>query len=126
MLYDELFEKHGVNTYYGKKSGSPNQKEFIVYTQDSNELDTIATEDIETRNTAITLRYYIKDTEVVTAVGRKKLFDRTNQIMYAMKAAGFLTSSGFSDVGDIEDMGFSTHVATFTFGQVMDYGFNEG
>lgn len=93
------------------ENGGENQDEYIVYTLGGdNELSSTDDKQIITKEADITVRYYYRYEMIDTSAGRKKVAERENQIIDALKNAGFLCRGGAFDAGDVDDAGCFTSV----------------
>ncbi|MPM44576.1 hypothetical protein SDC9_91255 [bioreactor metagenome] len=112
----------GVHSFWQKKNeikNDTNPDEYIVYTFDGAENGVFADNEPLMKRKDITLRYYCREEKIETEAGRAAVEGRIETILAAMKAAGFVTSTGAFDAGDIDDIGYMTTVIEFFYKRVV-------
>ena len=120
---DDLLGSAGVRSYWGQRgeidSGAKTD-EYIVYSQDDDPITESADGETLARTASIAIRYYIDQTVRKTYNGRVAYTERVNSILIAMTNAGFLCPSGWMEIGDIDDVGFTVFLAVFDYARVED------
>ena len=108
---DNLLDAAGVRVYWGRRAeitSDANQTEYVVYTLESDDAEVSADGDVLFRTTRVAVQYYSQLRSTRTYNGRQATLDRMDAIMEALRAAGFGTSAGWQEIGDVDDVGFST------------------
>jgi hypothetical protein len=101
-----------VYVFWQRKADIGDQDEYIVYTLGGdNELELIDNGQIITKEADVTVKYYHKYEMSDTPTGRTDVESREDQILTALKSAGFLCHGGFFDAGDVDEVGCFTSVA---------------
>lgn len=113
---DTALATDGVRVYWGQRGEideDANKKEYIVYSQDSDDELESADGGMIARTASIAVRLYVEQNYCRSYAGRTAWKTRTDAILSAMKTAGFLCGGGWSEIGDVDDVGFSTFLAVF-------------
>lgn len=108
---DNLLDTAGVRVYWGKRAeitSDTNQSEYVVYTLDSDDAEVSADGDVLFRMTRVAVQYYASQRATRTYDGRQAALGRMEAIMAALRVAGFGTAAGWEEIGDVDDVGFST------------------
>ena len=101
---------NGVHSFWGRRTEiTPNDpaKEYIIYSFVDDQAEVSADGALYYRTTSVALQYYCKFSRR-TYAGRQAAADRMDSIMEAMRDAGFGCSNGWSEIGDVDDVGFAT------------------
>nr|WP_315022893.1 hypothetical protein [uncultured Aminipila sp.] len=109
--------KGSLLAFWQKKMGDLD--EYIVYTLGGDSSDFIADDTPWIKSAEVTLRYYYQDQKLETQEGRNTIKLAENNILMAMENAGFESSNGFFDAGDVDDIGFFTSVGEFNYSRVI-------
>ena len=120
---DTLFTQDGIRCFWGKRAeidADPAATEYIIYTITDDNAEVSADGKLYYRTASIALQYYIKYAVARTYEGRQTAADRMDDIMEAMRTAGFGCSDGWSEIGDIDDVGFATFRSTYDIPHLMD------
>lgn len=115
-ILDTLLFPDDVYSYwqtYQQISGDANPDEYVVFTFDGLDSVTYADNSVVSENATVTVRYYYSPSLLSTATGRNKVLERMDSIVAAMRDGGFGTSTGFYDVGDVDDVGKNTAICVF-------------
>lgn len=96
-----------------------NPDEYIVYTLSGNNSEDFADDTALVKSHDATIRYYYRDTLLHTSTGRNKVKNRENQIIDAIKNAGFEIPNGVFDAGDIDSAGFFVSLIDCQFWEVI-------
>ncbi|MHC1772949.1 MAG: hypothetical protein AB9907_14710 [Flexilinea sp.] len=118
---DDALETDAVRVYWGQRGeidDDANKQEYIVYTQDSDDVLESADGNVVARTASIAVRLYIDQNRCRSYAGRTAWKTRTDAIISAMESAGFLCAGGWSEIGDVDDVGFSTFLAIFDISRV--------
>ena len=108
---DDLLDADGVRVYCGRRAeiaADPKQDEYVIYMLESDNAEVSADGDVLIRMVRIGVQYYSQQRITRTYAGRQAALDRMESIMRALRAAGFGTSTGWEEIGDVDDVGFST------------------
>lgn len=108
---DTLLGTAGVRVYWGRRAEittDSNQSEYVIYSLESDQAEVSADGDVLFRMTRVAVQYYSQLRSTRTYTGRQSALDRMESIMQALRAAGFGTAVGWSEIGDVDDVGFST------------------
>ena len=120
---DTLFTQDGIRCFWGKRAeidADPAATEYIIYTYTNDNAEVSADGKLYYRTASIALQYYIKYAVARTYEGRQTAADRMDDILEAMRTAGFGCSGGWSEIGDIDDVGFATFRSTYDIPHLMD------
>ena len=120
---DTLLASDNVFTFWGRRadiSATGPTPEYVIYAIESDDAEVSADGGLMYRMMTVWVQYYIKYSLARTAAGRKKATDRMDAIREALRAAGFGCSGGWSEIGDIDDVGFATFRATFSIPRLME------
>ena len=110
----------GVYSFWGRRAEiNANETEYIIYTFVSDEAEVSADGALYYRTATVALQYYCKFAVARTYAGRQMAADRMDAIREAMRAAGFGCSSGWNEIGDVDDVGFSTFRSTYDIPHLM-------
>lgn len=115
---DTALSSAAVRVYWGQRGDideDANKQEYIVYSQDSDDVLESADGQIVARTASIAVRLYVEQNYCRSYAGRSAWKTRTDAIILAMEAAGFLCAGGWSEIGDVDDVGFSTFLAIFDY-----------
>lgn len=115
-------ETEKVYSFWGRRAEIDNDQaqEYIIYTLEGDSADVSADGDVMYRSMTIELLYYLKYSVARTYAGRRKAADRMDAIREAMRAAGFGCSGGWSEIGDIDDVGFATFLSSYDIPRLME------
>lgn len=94
--------------------------EYVIYSIMDDVAEVSADGGLMYRTMSITLQYYIKYGIARTYEGRSAACDRMDAIREAMRAAGFCCNGGWSEIGDVDDIGFATFRSVYTIPHLMD------
>ena len=120
---DTLLTASGIRCFWGKRAeidADPAAKEYIIYTITDDNAEVSADGKLYYRTASIALQYYIKYAVARTYEGRQTAADRMDDIMEAMRTAGFGCSGGWSEIGDVDDVGFATFRSTYDIPHLKD------
>jgi len=95
----------------------PNPDEYVVYTLGPDKGKAFADNSPLLMEADVTVRYYYRYELIDTATGRTIVKNRTNQILTALKGAGFSCPGGFFDAGDVDEVGCFTSVCECSYGR---------
>lgn len=115
---DDTLETDAVRVYWGQRGeidDDANRQEYIVYSLDSDDVMESADGGVVARRASIAVRLYVDQNRCRTYTGRSAWKTRTDAILLAMEAAGFLCAGGWSEIGDVDEVGFSTFLAIFDY-----------
>ena len=114
-------ETEKVYSFWGRRAEINNDQaqEYIIYTLEDDSADVSADGDVMYRSITVALLYYMKYSVARTYAGRHKAADRMDAIREALRDAGFGCSNGWSEVGDIDDVGFATFRSTYDIPRLM-------
>ncbi len=110
-----------VRVYWGQRGEiDPEAKkdEYAIYSQDDDSVLVSADGDIVARTASVAVRLYIEQAKCRTYAGRQAYRSRSVAILNAMSAAGFLCGDGWSEIGDVDDIGFAVFLAIFDYARV--------
>ena len=119
---DTILSNDGIRVYWGRRAedGQANPTEYVIYDLDGDSAEVSADGDVLFRMTGVSLQYYIKYSVARTYTGRQQSFERMEQMMEAMRGAGFGCSGGWSEIGDVDEIGFATFRAEFEIPREME------
>ena len=117
-----ITESSSVYSYWGRRAEIANDqaKEYVIYSIESDDADVSADGDVIYRMMTVALQYYVKYSIARTYAGRQNACDRMDTIREAMRTAGFGCSGGWSEIGDVDDVGFATFRSTYDIPRLMD------
>ena len=117
-----ITESSAVYSYWGRRAEIANDqaKEYVIYSIESDDADVSADGDVIYRMMTVALQYYVKYAVARTYAGRQSACDRMDAIREAMRTAGFGCSGGWSEIGDVDDVGFATFRSTYDIPRLMD------
>lgn len=123
---DTLLYKDGIYSFWQKKQEvtglEVNQNEFIVYTLILNAQQSYADNKANVLQNTATVRYYYNENYLLSVEKMDIVFNREKSILDAMSKAGFTTVTGFSEVGDVDGIGFYVAVCEFVLSEVAQNG----
>ena len=96
-----------------------NKDEYIVYTLSGDTPETFADNSELVKVHDASISYYYRDTLVQTSAGRTKVKNRENQIIDALRNAGFEVFGGVSDIGDVDNVGFFVSLIECQYWEVV-------
>lgn len=120
---DTLFAEIGIRCFWGKRAeidADPAATEYIIYTFTDDNAEVSADGKLYYRTASVSLQYYIKYAVARTYDGRQTATDRMDSIREAMRTAGFGCSGGWSEIGDVDDVGFATFRSTYDIPHLTD------
>lgn len=116
LTLDTLLVSDGVYSFWGRRaeidSGSQTA-EYVIYSIDDDSAEVSADGDLMYRTASVSLQYYVKYGIARTGKGRGNALNRMKSIMDAMRAAGFGSPSGWSEIGDVDGIGYATFRSTY-------------
>lgn len=117
-----ITETSAVYSFWGRRAEISNEQasEYIIFGIENDEADVSADGDVMYRMMSVFLQYYVKFGVARTYAGRQNALDRMDAIREAMRAAGFGCSGGWSEIGDVDDVGFATFRSTYDIPRLMD------
>ena len=113
---DTLLASEGVYSFWGRRAEIDQKAqtaEYIIYSIDEDAAEVSADGDLYFRTASVSLQYYIKYTIARTAAGRRSATARMKAIMKAMRAAGFGCPTGWSEIGDVDGLGYATFRSSY-------------
>ena len=120
---DTLLAEDGVCSFWGRRAeidSNPQATEYIIYMIQSDNADVCADGDVMFRSMTVSVQYYIKYGIARTYAGRHKANDRMDSIREALRSAGFGCSGGWSEIGDVDEVGFATFRSSYDIPRMMD------
>ncbi len=120
---DTLLNSAGVRVYWGRRAeitSDANQTEYVIYTLESDEAEVSADGNVLYRMTRVAVQYYSQMRITRTYTGRQTTLDRMESIMEALRSAGFGTSAGWEEIGDVDDVGFATFRSVYEIPRETD------
>ena len=120
---DTLFTEAGIRCFWGKRAeidADPAVTEYIIYTFQNDNAEVSADGKLYYRTASVALQYYIKYAVARTYDGRQTATDRMDSIREAMRKAGFGCTGGWSEIGDVDDVGFATFRSTYDIPHLTD------
>ena len=111
-------ESSAVHSFWGRRTeidADSQATEYVIYSWQSDPAEVSADGKLYYRTATVALQYYIKFSIARTYDGRQTAADRMDSIMEAMRAAGFECANGWSEVGDVDDVGFATFRSTYEY-----------
>lgn len=121
-ILDSILSEEGIRCYWGRRAedDQSNPTEYVIYEIRSDSADVSADGDVMTRMASIGLQYYVKFKVARTYAGRQKALARMDDIMKAMRAEGFGCSTGWFELGDVDDAGFATFRSEYEIPHFME------
>ena len=116
-------ENSAVFSFWGRRAevdADPQSQEYVIYTFSSDNAEVSADGDLMIRTATVALQYYVKYSVARTYAGRQTATERMDSIMEAMRSAGFGCSAGWSEIGDVDDVGFATFRSYYEIPHFMD------
>ena len=111
---DTLLADTGVYSFWGRRAEIGSQTaEYIIYSIDEDSSEVSADGDLYFRTASVSLQYYVKYAIARTSQGRKDATKRMKSILNAMRAAGFGCPAGWSEIGDVDGLGYATFRSTY-------------
>lgn len=117
-----ITETDTVYSFWGRRAevSNDNAQEYIIYSLSGDSADVSADGDVMYRSMSVDVQYYIKYSIARTYAGRRRAMDRMDSIREALRSAGFGCSGGWSEIGDVDDVGFATFLSTYDIPRLMD------
>lgn len=94
--------------------------EYLIYSIVEDSAEVSADGDVMYRTMSVSLQYYVKYVIARTYEGRTAACERMDAIREAMRTAGFGCTGGWSEIGDVDDIGFATFRSVYTIPHFMD------
>ena len=116
-------ETSAVYSFWGRRAevdADPQTQEYVIYSFSSDNAVVSADGDLMVRTATVALQYYVKYSVARTYTGRQTATERMDSIMGAMRSAGFGCSAGWSEIGDVDDVGFATFRSYYEIPHFMD------
>lgn len=115
-------ETEKVYSFWGRRTevSNDNSSEYVIYSVADDSADVSADGDVMYRSMSVALQYYVKYSVARTYAGRHNAMDRMDAIREAMRAAGFGCTGGWSEIGDVDDVGFATFLSTYDIPRLME------
>lgn len=116
-LYDS-----GIYSYWNTRvdvNGPNDPDEYIIYSKADDTGEEFANNQMLDRTATIDIIYYASERLYSTSEGRKKIFERINSIIEAMKEAGFRCPFGENDLGDIDEIGYTAILISFEYWRLI-------
>ena len=120
LLIGETEQVYSFWGRYAEVDTNPQSNEYVIYAIESDDAEVSADGDVIYRMMTVSLQYYIKYAIARTYAGRQKAADRMDAIREAMRSAGFGCSAGWSEIGDVDDVGFATFRSVYDIPRLMD------
>ena len=120
---DTLLSADHVYSFWGRRAEIASKNpatEYIIYSIDGDNAEVCADGGTIFRMMTISLQYYVKYSIARTSTGRKAATDRMDTIREAMRSAGFGCSDGWSEIGDVDEVGFATFRSVYDIPRLMD------
>ena len=120
---DTLLAEDGVRSFWGRRAeidADAQASEYIIYSIESDDANVSADGDVMFRMMTVAIQYYVKYGIARTYKGRQDACDRMDAIREAMRSVGFGCSGGWSEIGDVDDVGFATFRSTYDVPRLMD------
>lgn len=116
---DETLSSSQIHVHWGRR-GDDTGDEYVIYSWESDEPEVSADGKIYYRTAEISLQYYVKYTKARTYTGRKNTAKCLSAMMAAMRAAGFGCTGGWAEIGDVDDIGYSTFRSTYEIPHLVE------
>lgn len=111
---DNLLVSDGVYSFWGRRAEVGSQTaEYVIYSIDEDAAEVSADGDLMFRTASVSLQYYVKYGVARTAQGRRSALNRMKSIMNAMRSAGFGCPTGWSEIGDVDGLGYATFRSSY-------------
>lgn len=113
-----ITQNSAIYSFWGRRTeidADSQATEYVIYSWQDDPAEVSADGELFYRVATISLQYYIKFSIARTYNGRQTASDRMDAIMEAMRTAGFECSGGWSEVGDVDDVGFATFRSTYDY-----------
>lgn len=119
-----ITETSKVYSYWGRRAEIDNDRstEYVVYSIEDDFAEVSADGGLIYRMMSVTLQYYVKFANARTYAGRQNTMTRMDAIREAMRTVGFGCQSGWSEIGDVDDVGFATFQSTYVIPRLMTEG----
>lgn len=116
-----ITETSAVYSFWGRRAEIKNDQatEYVIYGIEDDSADVCADGDVMFRSMSVYLQYYVKYSVARTYAGRQAAATRMDEMREAMRAAGFGCSDGWSEVGDVDDVGFATFRSNYDIPRLM-------
>lgn len=117
-----ITETEKVYSFWGRRAEVKNDHatEYVIYTLGDDSADVSADGVLMYRSMTVGLNYYVKFGLARTAAGRRKALDRMDSIREALRSAGFGCPGGWSEIGDVDDVGFATFRSSYDIPRLME------
>ena len=116
---DSTLSASQIHSHWGRR-GDDKGDEYIIYSWESDIPEVSADGTIYYRTAEISLQYYVKYVKARTYAGRLNTANNMDMILKAMRSAGFGCTGGWSEIGDVDDIGFSTFRAVFEIAHIVE------
>ena len=112
---DTLLVSNGVYSFWGKRAEIKNDQtaEYVIYSIDDDSAEVSADGDLYFRTASVSLQYYVRYSIARTVQGRRNATARMKSILKAMRAAGFGCPFGWSEIGDVDSVGYATFRSSY-------------
>ena len=113
-----ISQDSAIHSFWGRRTeiDDNNQAtEYVIYSWQDDTAEVSADGKLFYRVATIAIQYYIKFSIARTYNGRQTAADRMDAIMETMRKAGFECVSGWSEIGDVDDVGFATFRSTYDY-----------
>lgn len=113
---DTLLVSDGVYSFWGRRAEIDQKAqtaEYVIYSIDEDAAEVSADGDLYFRTASVSLQYYISYTIARTYAGRRQATNRMKAIMKAMRNAGFGCPTGWSEIGDVDGLGYATFRSSY-------------
>lgn len=118
-----ITETSSVFSFWGRRAEvdtDPQAQEYVIYSFTSDNAEVSADGGLMYRTATVALQYYLKFSIARTYAGRQTAGERMDAIREAMRKAGFGCSAGWSEIGDVDDVGFATFRSYYSIPRFMD------
>lgn len=112
----------GVKAFWRRRVeilGDENTDEYIVYTIDGDYERFFADDQTVLREATATVLYYCRTERFDTEAGRRAIEEKTEEILSALRAAGFTVPSGAFNSGDIDASGYDATIIECSYERVV-------
>lgn len=119
---DSLLAGEGVYSFWGRRTdteSNPQATEYVIYSIEGDDAEVSADGMLYYRMMTVSLQYYIKYAVARTYQGRHLANDRMDAMREAMRGAGFGCSGGWAEIGDVDDIGFTTFRSEYDIPRLM-------
>lgn len=113
---DNLLAADGVFSFWGRRAEIDQKAqtaEYVIYSIDDDAAEVSADGNLYFRTASVSLQYYVKYAAARTAAGRRAATARMKAIMKAMRTAGFGCPTGWSEIGDVDGIGYATFRSSY-------------